>query len=253
MLKCTFFLVIFLTVSALSGSAQTPAPDHFYNPPENIAADPNYTPGDWPLPETYPAKVQYEVHKGALLETYGIDSSKHLFTLGIGDIAASVLKNEKVPVRGTFKNYFGVARLGNSAPEKMEMIIDMNSFDTGVPGRNNRILAIFFESMKPELGTARIVFDQYDLGDKTLQDLSDGTIHRIEASGSITLNGTIRGLSAVLSISQLNGTWSVKTQSPIKILISDFNFENRIYDLMKECNHAAMGNHVEIEADLYFR
>jgi len=242
-------LVAFFVV--LLPLAQRQVPEHFYNPLENINPDPYYAPGDFPLAEIYEAKVMYYVKKTELGEVAVTVGSA--VTTGMGEITFLSVKNEDETVLGYFRNYFGALTVGDGGPESMDMVIDVNSLDTGVPGRNNRILNIFFESMKPDLGTAIITFDGFDLGGKTLGDWAEGKTSAIQASGTITLNGVRQAITAILYVTKQGGTWMVETAEPIGLLISDFAFGDQPYELMKSCNHKALGNAVEVEVKLYLR
>lgn len=228
-------------------------PEHYYNPPENLNPDPNYTPGAYVLPDTYAAQSAYQLKLAEMMQTYPASDAANLFTIGTGEIAVSVLKNETKPVLGYFKNFLGVLKVGAAGPELMQLMISVNSYDSGVPGRNNRILAIFFESMTPEFATAVIRFDQFDLGGKTFEEIKDGAVHPIEASGTLTLNGAVVNLKAALDVQFQSSTWTVRSNAPVVLAISDFSFGNRIYDLLKECNHQSIGNKVEVKVDLNLR
>ncbi|MDP3920534.1 MAG: YceI family protein [Candidatus Omnitrophota bacterium] len=225
--------------------------EHFYNPPENINPDPDYAPGDYALPELYAARVTYQILKAQLTEAAAASAAP--VTLGLGEITFSSAKNESATVLGYFRNYFGALNLGAEGLESMNLVIDVNSLDTGVPGRNNRILAIFFESMKPELGVATVRFDSFDLGGKTLGTWQDGQAGVVKAGGVLTMNAVVREISAELNVTRQGGTWVVESASPLKLMISDYEFGNRPYDLMKECNHKALGNAVEVNVKLYLR
>ncbi len=248
-----FIFTVLLSIFSFSLSAYAQAPEHFYNPPENLNPDPDYTPGDYAFPDPFVAKTIYEGKKLELSETYPVESSKNKYLLGAGEISFSSLKNETIPVKGYFRNYSGALKIGINGPETMKILIDVNSMDTGVPGRNNRILEIFFQSMNADLGTISVEFNEFDLGEKTWENLKDGKIHSVKASGTVLLNLVEQAVNVVLNVRNQNGTWVVETSEPFIISLSDFNFGIRPYELMKVCNHKALGNNVEVEASVYLR
>ena len=143
--------------------------------------------------------------------------------------------------------------MGKKGPERMEMLIDINSLDTAVPGRNNRILNLFFHSMESDMGDAVVVFDQFDLGKSPFRSWREGKTYSIRASGSIILNKVARDISATLDVTPRNRGWVVETKETIALSISDFQFGNRVYDLMKSCNHKSIGNNVGVRVELYFK
>ena len=228
-------------------------PEHYYNDPANIHPDPDYTPGDFPLGDVYEAKTIYFMKKGELAESLIEGGEGAVSTLGLGEITFSSVKNESAEVLGYFRDYVAIASIGKQGPERLELLIDINSLDTAVPGRNNRILNLFFHSIKGELGHAVVVFDQFDWGKSSFWSWREGKTYSIRASGSIMLNGVNRGISATLDVTPKNRGWVVETQEPIALLISDFQFGNRVYDLMKSCSHKSVGNAVGVRVQLYFK
>jgi len=250
LIKTFSFIICLLTLQLPLSLAQ--APDHYYNPIENINPDPNYTPGNYPLEDTNVARSLFHIEKDELIASATEAGANSLVTLGMGEITFKSIKNETASVLGYFRNYFGVMTLGEGGAD-FKILIDVNSLDTGVPGRNNRILNLFFESMSPKLGFSSIHFDQIELGAENLEMLADGASHSVKASGIISLNGVSKSISANLIVQQQNGTWRVETAEPISLLISDFAFGDKAYTLMQSCNHKALGNLVMISVKLYFR
>ena len=45
----------------------------------------------------------------------------------------------------------------------------------------------------------------------------------------------------------------VETREPVRLLLSDFEFGDRVYELMKACNHKSIGTAVEVKVSLYFK
>jgi len=252
-LLITFILLALFIPTSCTAQIENTVPDHFYNPKENLNPDPDHTPGNFDLADISVSKSAFYIQKGDLIQSTKASGGKLLFTLGSGELTFDSIKNETATVMGYFRNYFGVATMNDAGLEKLDMLVDINSLDTAVPGRNHRILNLFFRSMKPELGTATISFTEFEYGNKTLSDLEDGQVHTISASGSLTLNNTPQNIYATLNIQRINESWHVTTLAPISLLITDYNFGNRPYELMVSCNHKALGNKVGVNVDMYFR
>lgn len=246
----TFLMVSALLIPALSLHAA--GPEHFYNDPANLNPDPNYTPGEYPLADVYAAQAAFFAAKAEMIDGEAIAAGTDVTTSSIGEITFSSIKNETATVLGYFRSYLGVGHFNQDVLEGVDMLIDINSLDTAVPGRNHRILNIFFESMKSQFGHAAVHFDTFDGGAKKVKKLKDGQSLTLAASGSITLNGATRPLSANLMIKKQAGKWMVETVEPIELMISDFAFGDRIYALMKECNHKSIGNRVDVRVKVYF-
>lgn len=223
------------------------APKHFFNEKENLNPDPNYVPGDYPAPDTAAAEKAYEEAKKKVAEGAGEGA---LVTQEGGELTFGIAKNEEKRVFGYFRKYHGVVQMSEKGPASVRLAVDVNSLDTAVPGRDNRIKAIFFESMKPDLGTAMLTLDQIDLGGKEWSAIQKegGTL---SSKGTLMLNGKSAPVSAKLSVKPAEGGGlSLETAEPVLIKISDFAFGKRMYSLMKECNHASMGNVVDLGAKL---
>lgn len=245
--------LVFCFAFLYSALALAEAPEHYYNPPENINPDSNYTPGDFPLADIAQSEMVYHAKKTELAAKQDVTNPKHVTTLGSGEITFSSIKNETKPVLGYFHDFWGLAVLGENGPESVELVIDVNSLDTGVPGRNHRILNLFFESMKPEWGTVVVNFSSFDLGGLGWADFTDGVTHSLSAAGTVILNGVTRPITVKLNAAVQNNTWVIESAEPLKLLISDFDFGERTLELMRSCNHASLGNAVEIKVKLYFK
>ena len=250
-LRALFFLLL---TFAFIAPLHAEAPAHFKNPPENLNPDPAYVPGDYALAEMSASRTVYHAKKTELAGDLESGYSGVLTTLAAGEISFVSTKNETASVPGSFHDFFGVAKFNaDGSFQDLRLLIDINSLDTGVPGRNNRLLNILFESMKPDFGTAEIHFDKLDSSGKKLSDAADGESIESQASGTITLHGTTREITAALFLKKQGTLWIVETREPVKLLISDFGFEERVYELMKACNHKSIGNSVGVNVKLYFK
>lgn len=216
------------------------APAHYMNPKENLNADPNYVPGDYPSPDTAAAVKAYQERAKAVAMT-----GKVLKVQPGGELTFGIAKNEKKRVFGYFRKYEGAVQLGEGGPTKVELVIDVNSIDTAVKGRDFRIMSILLESMKPELGTAVLTFDTFDMGGKSWADaVKEGA--PITATGTLKVNGKANPATAKLTVKQEKDVYTVETSEPLNIKLSDYGYGQRPYALMKECNHKSMGNVVDL-------
>jgi hypothetical protein len=244
------FLGLPMAMSAvlLCGAGGDEAPANWANDPKNLNPDPNYVPGPYAMPDQFAARTDYEARRAELVKLDEVGDAKKLFTLSTGEIAFGAVKNETARVQGYFRNWFGVAKLGAKGIDSMDVLIDVNSLDTAVPGRNYRILNILFDATKPELGTALVRFDKFDLKGKPLAKAKS-----ITASGTIDLNGTKKPITAELKVEKKGSTYLVETEKPIALLLSDFALGARVPALLKECNHKSIGNTVEVSVKLALR
>jgi polyisoprenoid-binding protein YceI len=223
----------------------------FHNLPEFINPDTLYVPGDYPLPEVANARAVYLAAKQSLESA--VEDSDAALSINAGEIAWTSYKDGGKPVLGYFRNYFGVLKFSKKGIERADLVIDVNSLDSAIPGRSNRILALFFESMKPEFGTAELKLSKFSFDEGSFRAAEHGKPQTVSASGSLTMNGVSREVTTSLLIVKTGKTWRVETARPLLLLISDFGFAARVFALMKECNHRSLGNAVQVNAKLYFR
>jgi hypothetical protein len=107
--------------------------------------------------------------------------------------------------------------------------------------------------MRPELGTADLRLSEFRMKDGSLRTAESGRKQVVQASGTITLNGTTREIRTELAVEKQGKTWLISTQNPMTLLICDFFSGARVFNLMKECNHRSLGNAVKVNAKLFFR
>lgn len=249
-------LSVFIVLSLMAAGVQAACavePDNFYNAPENVNTDPSYVPGPYVLPEVHGARTVYQAKCDELSAAHALLDANTLVALNAGQVTFSALKNETAEVLGYFRGFFGVLTLEGGAPSRMDMVIDINSLDTAVPGRNNRILDLFFQSSKPELGNAVVYFDKFDLGGKVFSEMQDGTEYAILASGKLTLNQVEKEVQAHLGVTKTGSGWIVKTLEPLDIFIRDFALAERVPAFLKACNHKALGNRVKVNVELMLK
>lgn len=221
------------------------APEHYFNKKENLDPDPAYVPGDYPAPDTAAAKKAYEERAAKI----AVGGDKTLKVQEGGELTFGIAKNEQKRVFGYFRKYAGAVALGASGPEKVELVIDVNSIDTAVAGRDHRIMDILLQSMKPEYGTAVLVFDKFDMGGKSWDDaVKEGA--PIVASGSLTVNDKSNPVKTKLSVTQEGDVYTVETTDKVLIKLSDYGYGERPYALMKACNHVSMGNVVDLAVNV---
>lgn len=228
--------------------------DYYENPKETLVEDPDFVFEEYELPSLYEADAAYYQNRKKLGSFESVTEGRKLFTLGVGEVNATVTKDQVTRVFGFFKNYFGVAEIGVLGVEKMELILDMNSYDTGIPVQNNRIIGLVFESMKPQLSTTRVILTEFDYGDgKTFSQIGNGETHKIQAKGTVSLNEITQDITMTLQVKNDAGMWLVESASPLVLLLSDFAFRDKPYEFMKDTNIKSIKNAIEVNVKLALR
>lgn len=225
-------------------------PDHYTNSHTN--PDPDFAPGPYPAPDTKAALEHYDTMVDAL-DPDGdliLDVQKEEGN----EISWKAIKNKTASVLGYFRTYDGYISFNNGKFSKAELLISVNSVDSAVPGRDDRIRTIFFKSMQSEMSTAILVLDRILDGPPYLSAIQNGATHEIIVDGFFTL-----GTETLPVRVQLQVMWNndkevliIKTLKPLQLLVSDLSLEKGLPELMKECNHKSVGNLVEIGCQLSF-
>ena len=229
------------------------APEHFINPPENINPDPNYVPGDYALPDLTQA-LSFFATARRRLDAMEIQKGDKLFRLKkTGEIRVTVTKNQTIPVLAYFHDFDGYILFRQGVFSETKLIISLNSWDTAVPGRDNRVRALLFESMLPEKAIATLHLTHIGSDLIELDKLQDQSPLTVEVSGVLAIGGIVKPVRAMIEIDWGHGKWKVKQAKPLEILISDFGFGEKALTLMEACNHKSIANKISIEWELEFK
>lgn len=237
-----------------SAHAQTAdAPERFVNPPENIDPDPNHIPGDYALPDLTQALSFFGTARRRLDEMEVKKEDKLFRVKKAGEIRVTVTKNQTVPVLAYFREFDGYILFRDGVLSETKLIISLNSWDTAVPGRDNRVRALLFESMLPEKAIAILHLTHIGSGSIELDKLEDQSPLTVEVGGVLVIGGIVKPVQALIEVDWGRGKWKVKQAKPLEILISDFGFGEKAMALMKACNHKSIENKISIEWELEFK
>lgn len=229
------------------------APERFVNPPENMDPDPNYIPGDYALPDLTQAQSFFRTSR-IRLDEMEIKKEDKLFRVKqAGEIRVTVTKNQTVPVLAYFREFDGYILFRNGVFSETKLIIYLNSWDTAVPGRDNRVRAILFESMLAEKAIAALHLTHIGSDLIELDKLKDQSPLTVQVSGVLAIGGVVKPVRPVIEIDWGRGKWKVKNAEPLEVLISDFDLGEKAMTLMKACNHKSIENKVLIEWELEFK
>ncbi len=243
---------LILALSWTSSGAQTEKQEtleHYTN--EQVNPDSDFIPGPYPETDSQ-AAIQHYNERVDALDPDGemvLDVQKEET-----EITWKAIKNETASVLGYFRTFDGYLSFENGKFNKAELLVSVNSLDSAVPGRDNRIKTIFFESMKTEMSTGVLVLDKIINGSPYLSAIQNGAPHELVATGLFTLGTATLPVTVNLQAKwdKERETLSIETSKPLTLLISDLGLKKNAPTLMKECNHKSLGNAVEINCKLKF-
>jgi hypothetical protein len=168
-------------------------------------------------------------------------------------VQASVIKDKDSanPVVGVMHLSDGAMTLSSPTPSA-RLSIDIDSLDTGVPIRNERVRKIFFE-------TSGVGWDTIEVSVPAIRPDLLATLRtkrRVEqAKVDATLQIHGRKVMTVLTVDASyadDGRLTVKTSSPIQVKISDFALTDNLHRLSAICMHDSIDDLVAVDATLVF-
>lgn len=243
-------LLLGLSLTQVHAGKNNP-PEHYINKSRDFNSDPDFIPGDYPAPDTLLALDHYE----EMVDSLDPEGNVLDVMREEGDeITWTAIKNKTKTVLGYFRTFDGYISFKEGKFSKAELLISVNSLDSAIPGRDNRIKSIFFQSMMPQMASGILVLDKVEMGPPFISAIQNGASHKIKLGGYFTLGAKTLPVSVMLEVmwDSNEEVLSVQTVEPLEIFVSDLNLQNRMPELMRECNHKSMGNLVKIACKLRF-
>jgi polyisoprenoid-binding protein YceI len=216
---CAVALACVLTVPACGRSTSSAAPDA--SRPKIVPARPPPAAGELPL------------------------------DLAHSKVVVTIIKDRdlKAPVTGALALRDGAASLsGGSA----RLSIDLDTFDSGIPLRNERVRNIFFETSGVGWDTAELSIAK--LPDAVLASMRDAKrVSGASLDGTLRLHGKTVPLTMIVDAGYTDaGALWVKTSVPAVVRISDVGLTPNLKRLSALCMHDSIDDDVKAEVDLVF-
>lgn len=201
-----------------------------------------------PAPETH-AKSLAEMQ--AEMET-ALKAEKFTLIPNTAIIYVTALKDEKVPVKGSLNLTQGSLDLTASAQPAATLTVDLESYDSGLPLRNERVRKLFFNSDKPDLAQATFTSD--GIAVKDVQKLrAELQLAGVAVSGTLSFHGESHKIQTTLDIGYTwGGTLSVKTATPIVFKISTWQLLDNLKAMMAACGHLKIDDGVMLDVTAEF-
>lgn len=158
-------------------------------------------------------------------------------------------KDTKAPVLATLSLRDGAVSLEGS---KARVSIDLDSFDSGIPVRNERVRGIFFETSGVGWESAEI--DVPKLPDAAVASLrAKQPVSNLKLEVDLKVHGKWTKLPMVVDADYTDkGALRVKSAEPIEVKISDLGLGLNVRRLSALCMHDSIDDVVKIDAVLEF-
>lgn len=168
-------------------------------------------------------------------------------------VKAAMVKDKDFasPVTGTILLRDGRISLDDPAGPSAKLSIDLTTFESGIPLRNERIQKVFFEVTAVGWDTAELTMKLPDDAVAALR--GTGRAMHVKVEGDLKLHGKTSKVNAVVDATTApDGTLSVKTSAPFEVHISEFGLTDNLKRLSSLCMHDSIEDVVKAEVALEF-
>lgn len=166
-------------------------------------------------------------------------------------IYLTTIKDSAIPVKASLGFAEGTLQLA-SADAFLALTVDLESFDSGLPLRNDRVRKIFFNSDKKEMSQA--IFKIAALpGDALAKLKADKELKDYSLEGELDFHGVKKNITAKLNASITPaGRIAVKSVQPLEIKISDFSLSENLKSMIQVCGHLGIDDLVKLDVAVEF-
>ena len=166
-------------------------------------------------------------------------------------ITLAIIKDRdtKSPVVATVMLRDGAVALG---PGTARLTIDIDTFDSGIPLRNERVRGIVFETSGVGWDTAELTVPK--IPDDVLASLRDKKLVRTKLDANLKIHGKTAKIVLPIEASPASdGAIWVKTTEPLVLKTSDFDLIPNVKRLSQICMHDSIDDAVNVEVSIEFR
>jgi len=201
------------------------------------------------------------------IETHGPEAGPHkaarIRAVAPGDAPADIEKSRVTlamvkdrdianPVIGRLLLRDGALSLASSAAGSAKLVMDLDTFESTIPIRNERVRNIFFETSGLGWDTAELVVPA--IGVDVVKALGDKRhVEGVALDGTLKVHGrTVKVTMRVDARYGEDGRLFVKTTAPVEVKVSDLGLTDNLHRLSQICMHDSIDDVVKIEAALEF-
>jgi hypothetical protein len=164
-----------------------------------------------------------------------------------------VIKDRDVanPVVGTILLRDGRLTLGGPSPGA-RLTMDLLTFDSRIPLRNERVKKFFFETQSAGWDTLELTLARLpDAALASLRDTKRAT--HVKVDGEVKVHGGAAKITATVDAAyEADGALTVKTAAPFDLKISDLGLADNLRRLSALCMHDSIDDVVKVEVSLRF-
>jgi hypothetical protein len=168
-------------------------------------------------------------------------------------VTVAAIKDRDVilPVKATVMLRDGRLTLGGPSPGA-RLTVDLNTYDSRIPLRNERVKKFLFETSGLGWETAELVIARLpDAVVASLRDTRRATHAKLD--GELRVHGHSSKLTMVVDAAyESDGRLTVKTAAPVEVKISELGLADNLKRLSAICMHDSIDDVVKVEVALEF-
>ena len=166
-------------------------------------------------------------------------------------VTVAVIKdrNAALPVTATIALGDGRVMLDGPSPSA-RLTIDLGTFDSNLPLRNDRVKQFFFETNNRKWETAELVIPSLPAAALSSLRETRRALH-VKLDAELTFHGTKRNVELLVDAAyEPGGVLVVKTAAPFDLNVSDYGLEGNLKRLSLLCKHDSIDDIVKVEATI---
>lgn len=165
----------------------------------------------------------------------------------------TTIKDAGIPVKGTVNLASGGLFLGTTQERSaLDIQIDLNTFNSGLELRDDRVRRFFFNADQEIFKTAHLVVAALPVG--SVEKLrSEKKLLNVSVSADFTWHGETQKISGMVDVFfNKNGRLQIKTAKPFAITISEWALAENLEKLKTICGHQMIADTVQVDIDWQF-
>jgi hypothetical protein len=161
----------------------------------------------------------------------------------------TTIKDHVTPVAATMTMRDGAVSLDGPSPHA-RLLVDLDSFDSTIPIRNERVRNIFFETSAIGWDTADLTFDvPKELVDRLRKERK---LTQAKLEGTLKVHGSSSKLPVTVDAGWDGAKLWVKSAGPVDVKVSNLGLTENLHRLNVICMHDSIDDVVKVDVDLVF-
>jgi hypothetical protein len=178
-----------------------------------------------------------------------VGSGEMPLDLGLSKLKLTIVKDHVTPVGATLSMRDGALALETPTPN-VHLAVDLDTFDSEIAIRNERVRNIFFETSAIGWETAELKVDlPQELVDRVKKEKK---VAGVKLDGQLKVHGATSKLPLTVDATYDGARATVKSTSPVEVKVSDLGLTDNLHRLNAICMHDGIDDIVKVDVSLVF-